>query len=76
MFSTDDESEQPEATAADPPIDESEAPAKPIEPHHPPDPPDPCLTGIPMNIGGRKVWVPVPCNRFYIDKGDPPPEGD
>lgn len=24
--------------------------------------------------GGTIVWVPIPCNPFYMDKGDPPPD--
>lgn len=27
-----------------------------------------------MGPGGSVIWVPIPCNPFYMDMGDPPPD--
>jgi hypothetical protein len=75
VMSTDDETQAPEtATAADVPDGEDTPPSEPIDPYQKEDPPDPCKTGMPMEIAGRTVWVPVPCDKTWVDMGDPPPE--
>ena len=73
-LSTEEETdaEQPSEPAA--PVAEEKRPNPPIAPYHPPEPPDPCETGMPTEMLGRTVWIPVPCNKHWIDKGDPPPE--
>jgi hypothetical protein len=37
-------------------------------------PHDPCTVDMPVHFHGWTIMVPVPCNRFWIDKGDPPPD--
>jgi hypothetical protein len=40
----------------------------------PMSPRDPCTVKVPAHFHGFTILVPVPCNRFWIDKGDPPPD--
>ena len=71
-MSTDDETAAESEVSTVPDGDDA-PPNEPIEPYHQEDPPDPCETGIPMEIAGRMVMVPVPCDKGWVDRGDPPP---
>jgi hypothetical protein len=61
---------------AEPAVDQEE-PAGSLYPGYagpePPGAPSPCVHHI-VGYGGHILAVPVPCDPFYRDTGDPPPE--
>jgi hypothetical protein len=62
------EEQAPAAESSDTP------PPPPSDPYAPGDGfRDPCVAGQVFVLNGESVWVPIPCQRETIDKGDPPP---